>query len=150
MHRYQQILNVVWIVLGSAVAVYATRLGVWQAGGPASGFMPLAAGALIASLGCLQLVLERAGAGDRPAPFFPSQDAARRILAVVAVLIAIALLMERLGFLLTSFLAMTFLLTIVERRSWLSTLSIAAVACGGAWWLFGKLDLILPPGPFGF
>jgi putative tricarboxylic transport membrane protein len=150
MYRYQRFLNVIWIVLGVSVAVYASRLGVWQPGGPSIGFMPLAAGTLIATLGALQIFLSEHVVDNAEASFFPSRDALRRVFSVIATLVAIALLMQPLGFLLTAFLAMVFLLTIIECRGWLSTIAIALGASVGVWWLFTRLDVILPRGPFGF
>ena len=153
MPTYQRILNVVWVVLGAAIAVYADGFGVWQAGGPSSGFMPLLAGILICGLGALQLVqTARGGSAEVAAEptFFPDRGAARRVLCVIAALIAVALLMEPLGFVLTAFLVTLFLLTIIEFRGWLVTLAVALTASVGVWWLFTKLDVLLPGGPWGF
>ena len=151
MQTYQQILNALWIALGASIAVYSYRLGVWQSGGPATGFMPLSAGILICGLGTLQFLQGTRGQGDaEPASFFPDRAALRRVVSVIAALVTVALLMERLGFLLTAFLTVLFLLTVIELRGWLSTIVIALAASTGVWWLFTRLDVVLPRGPWGF
>ena len=138
-----------WVLLGLAISAHAVALGLWAPSGPGGGFVPLLAGAVIAAGGA-GLLLSRA----RPAPgvpFWSARVAALRVLAVLAGLVAIAVLMPVLGFLLTAIPTMAFLLTVIERQRWPWVVGLAIGSSVGLYWLFDRiLEMALPKGPFGF
>jgi tripartite tricarboxylate transporter TctB family protein len=139
-----------WIVLGLAVCGYAVRLRLWDAAGPGSGFLPFLAGVVIAGTGVG--LLAREGAARAAGVAFWSDAAGRtRVALVIVALIAMALLMPRLGFLIAAFLVMTFLLGLTERRHWGASLALAAASSLFIYWLFASLlQVRLPQGLLGF
>jgi hypothetical protein len=70
---------------------------------------------------------------------------------VIVALVAMALLMPRLGFLLAAVLVMTFLLGLTERRHLGSSVALAVASSVFIYWLFALLlQVRLPQGLLGF
>lgn len=139
-----------WVLLGLAVCIYAMRLRLWDAAGPGSGFLPFLAGLVIAGTGLGLLAREWAA---RPAgrPFWFDAAGRTRVALVIVALVAMALLMPRLGFLLAAVLVMTFLLGLTERRHLGSSVALAAASSVFIYWLFASLlQVRLPQGLLGF
>jgi hypothetical protein len=75
----------------------------------------------------------------------------RHSVAIFAACAFCALAFERLGYRLTVFVALGFLVGVVERKSLVATLVFAGALAGGTFWLFDTLLRVpLPRGPFGF
>jgi hypothetical protein len=143
--------SAVWVVLGLAVCGYALRLRLWDAAGPASGFLPFLAGTVFAGAGLVLLIREWA-AGPRPGgpPFWADATGRTRVGLVVAGLVAMALLMPTLGFLLAAIVVMVFLLGLTERRRLGSSVLLAVVSSLLIYWLFvSLLQVRLPRGLLG-
>ena len=74
-----------------------------------------------------------------------------KIALVLLFLLLYAFLLERLGFVLTSFLLLSFLLGWIEQAGWTRSLGVAAVAALGSFAVFELwLKIRLPKGIFGF
>jgi putative tricarboxylic transport membrane protein len=131
----ERVLNVVWIVLGLAIVAVAPRYTIMTAQGPAGGLVPLLAGLMIACCGLLLLLCP----GERLQVEWPSRTGWMRIAAIVGGLVAITLLMPRLGFVLTVFPIVAVLIQVVERKNWWSALLISAIATLAIYFLFTRL-----------
>jgi len=119
MRAVELISNLVWVLLGFGICLYAVRLRLWDAAGPASGFLPFIAGLFVGLIGLALLLQEwaRRPRERRPTPFWEDAAARNRVGLVVIGLCAMALLMPLLGFLLAATLVMTFLLGLAHPRS---------------------------------
>ena len=149
MQRVETAVSALWVLLGLGIAAHAVQLGPWEPTGPGSGFVPLLAGALIGAGGLALLFRARGATGG--GPFWESRAPALRVGAVLAGLAAIAVLLERLGFVLTAVPTMIFLLTAIERQRWTWVVGLALGASLGLYWLFDRvLAMSLPKGPLGF
>ena len=149
MHAAARIVNLVWIVLGVGICVYATRLKLWEPAGPASGFLPFIVGVTIALTGIALTLREQR---QRPTARFWTDNASRnRVALVVLALSALAYLMPLLGFLLSAAIVMTFLLSLSERGHLVQSILLACTASAAVYWLFGSLlQVRLPVGWLGF
>jgi len=150
--RLEPWVDIAWIAVGSILCFYASRLGVWGPSGPDSGFFPMISGAIILVGGGVQLLAARR---PRPAaedpPFWDQAGASRRVLALLAGMVALILLVRYAGFVIASLAMMPFLLRQVEKRSWLYAVTVAIVATAIVHLLFGKLlGMQMPRGPLGF
>lgn len=140
----------VLLLFGAAAAVEARRLTIGNPGHPGPGFLPFWL--------AVALCLVAAALALRPAPQGPSLGTAtaerRRPGKVVLVLVAsatYAFLLEPLGFLLTTFLFLLFLLRAIEARAWTSSLVVSAATALASHLVFKVwLDVQLPAGPWGF
>jgi putative tricarboxylic transport membrane protein len=149
-------LDVAWIVIGSALCVYAWKLGAWSASGPDSGFVPLIAGAVITLCGGL-LLLQRAqhppaSQGTTASEAFWTEEGAwRRVCALVAGLVVLVLLVRYAGFITASALMMPVLMRLIEKRSWWFAIGVGLAATAGVHLVFAKLlGMSMPRGPWGF
>jgi len=74
-----------------------------------------------------------------------------KISLILASLVLYASFLERMGFVLTTFVLLSFLLGLSEGRKWLRILGIASAAALGSFALFELwLKIRLPKGLFGF
>lgn len=153
MRLHEQIFNAFWIFFGCAICVLSVQLTLWDSSGPGSGCIPFIAGILIGATGLVLFVLECArGSRDRrPEGFFPNALAIRRILFILSALCFMALTVAHLGFLVSSFLAVCFLLGAIEPQKWTTTVVVALASSLGSYYLFkGLLQVPLPRGILGF
>ena len=147
-----QISGAIWVAVGIAVALGSLRYGLGPLASPGTGFLPFLAGcaiALLALIGLIQSTLKRRkGAGWTPILKGVNWH---KPLLVMAALIAYALMMKPLGFLLCTVLFIGFLLRAVEPQRWLVVIVGAVGTALGAFAIFEIwLKTQLPQGPWGF
>ncbi len=140
--------------LGVAVffSIYARSvdIGSWHEPGP--GFRPFWAAI---TLGCMSFALligsyARKAWAARPS-FFPRSDSWKRVLATFLSLIAYNLLLMHLGFTITTFLFLFFLVKFIFPQTWARSLAVAIVGSTVARLLFiNFLETQLPKGFLGF
>jgi hypothetical protein len=150
MRQLDLVVAAIWVGLGVAVAIGATRLGVMGPGGPGSGLFPLLAGLALALAGLVQMLL-RDTAGVQRA-FFAESGAAPRVLAVIATLAAMIALAPRLGVLLPGAVGLAVLVHLLAPRArWWTGSAVGVVSAALCWLVFVRaLGTPLPRGPFGF
>lgn len=152
MERRDRISSLVGLVLAVFVCFESYRLptgiGSWHDPGP--GFFPFWAGLLIGGL-CLVLYL-RAKRTQSPDPgSWYVRERWEKLVLILGVLLGYAFILERLGFVVSTFLLLFFLFKWVEGQRWVwavgGSLGVALVFYG----LFDKwLMMQLPKGIWGF
>jgi putative tricarboxylic transport membrane protein len=140
-------------VSGAALALFAAvvliesrRLPLGSLANPGPAYVPvllavflLIAGVAVAALG-----------GATPAFSTLTWSEWRHTVAIFGACAFCALGLERLGYRLTIFLALLFLVAVVERKRLLAALVFAVAIAGGTFFLFDTLLRVpLPRGPFG-
>jgi putative tricarboxylic transport membrane protein len=146
--HYDRIASVFFLMVGAFFALYSCtiEIGAWNEPGP--GFLPFWAGItlVLMSIGLLVSNWSRKGPG-RPS-FFPETDSWKRVLATFIALLVYNLVSDRLGFTLTAFLFVGFLVKCIFPQSWTRTLIVAAGAAIAARLLF--VDFLQTQLPKGF
>ena len=147
-----QVSAAIWVAVGVAVALGSLRYGLGPLETPGTGFLPFLAGCAIALLATIGLILstlkQRKGTGWTPILRGVSWQ---KPLLVMAALIAYALLMKTLGFVLCTILFIGFLLRAVEPQRWPVVIVGAVGTALGAFAIFQVwLKTQLPQGPWGF
>ena len=128
------------------VCVESARLGLGTYQRPGPGFLPFWAGV---TLGILSPVLVLQGFFRRMEKGQAWQNLGRILLVFLAML-GFTLLVEWLGFILTAFLFIWFLLKVVERRGWGFSIGVALVVTGASHVVFDLwLSAQLPAGLLG-
>jgi hypothetical protein len=168
--RYQLYITLFWIVLGVFVSAYSLRLGLGRLLSPGPGLMPFGLGAIVLILALYKLVaeftqtgkerneavdaLQRTEAGfEGKAPpvkeegWLPAR--ARKLVLLTAILLAYALLFETLGYLVTTFLAMSLLLRTTGYTRWVLIIIYSVIIVGATYSLFTYLGVRFPPGILG-
>jgi putative tricarboxylic transport membrane protein len=120
--------------------------------GPGAGFLPFWLGALLALLSVLLIVdAFRRSVVPAPKAVFPSGKVLLTLGAAMASLAVYILTLEILGFLLGTGLLTAFLLGVVEREKWYTTILVAVLNSAGLYLVFQiLLGVNLPTNRFGF
>ena len=138
-----------WIALGILVCYGATRLSVGSVSEPGPGF-------IFFWLGLILVILSLAAFAESLRSSKEIVQETRemnwvKIALVILSLLLYAFFLERLGFVLTTFLLLSFLLGWIERASWTRSLGVSTAAALGSFAIFELwLKIRLPKGIFGF
>src|SRR5262245_28497763 len=123
------------------------RLPLGSLANPGPAYFPGALATLLLVAGVVVAVL---GGRSAPASSLDWREW-RHSVAIFAACAFCALALERLGYRLTIFIALSFLVGVIERRSLAATGAFALALAVGTFWLFDTLLRVpLPRGPFGF
>jgi len=135
-----------FILFSLYVCVESWRLGVGGFFRPGAGFFPFYSGAL---LGVLSVILGFLACREKVKKAEPWTDLGNTV-AVSLALLCFALLLTWLGFVVTTFLFVFFLLRAVERRGWLFSAAAAFFISAAFYVVFGLwLKAQLPAGILG-
>ncbi|MCX5907449.1 MAG: tripartite tricarboxylate transporter TctB family protein [Deltaproteobacteria bacterium] len=149
---YNRIAALFFLGIGIFFFIYArsVEIGTWNEPGP--GFLPFWAGIILAAMAIALLLgsYAREAWPVRPS-FFPQPDSWKRVVATFLSLIAYLLLLTPLGFTLTTFLFLAFLVKFIFPQTWKRTMLVAVLSSVIARLLFiNFLETQLPKGLLGF
>ena len=148
-------ITLVWIGLGFFASIYAYKLGLGQLSAPGAGFMPFWLGIIIACLAFYKLITdvrihaENAGTDEKNVSTVkPRYSGIGKLVFVTIILFAYALLLEPLGYIVTTFFAMVLLLRFAGYTRWIFIVIYAAIIVGVSYFLFHYLGVMFPAGIF--
>jgi putative tricarboxylic transport membrane protein len=152
MRRADKVTGVIVLIFSVAVIEGSRRMPPSNTFGPGAGFMPFWLGVLMAVFSILLIVNATRQPVESGGRFlFPIGRPVLSILETVGGLAAFILLLEPLGFLLTTALLTAFLLRVVESERWLTTAVVAVVNAIGLYVVFQVLlGAALPKNFLGF
>jgi hypothetical protein len=146
-----QLSSAIWVFIGLAICVVSIFYKVGTPASPGAGFMPFCSGAsisILSSMGFLHATMKRKQGEKWSSPFQGRQwkNAAIILISIVAY----ALLLMPLGFLLCTVLFMGFLLRAIVPNRWPVVIGGALLASIVSYVVFGVwLKAQLPAGPWG-
>jgi len=145
--RDDRLTGITLAAAGAWVALQSWHYPMGSLGAPGPGYLPFALGIALAAFGVLI-----AAAGSRSPAFRWGQFGdGLKGLAILGGLAFAALALERLGYRVTIAVLLLYYLGVVERRPWLVTLVLTAIATLGSYYVFATLLRVpLPVGVFGF
>jgi len=142
-----------WLGVGLISIYGSAQLGIGTMRGPGSGFLSLLAGcfiSLMALIVLLQSLLRRQGNEAQLSSIWEGVKW-RRPLAIGLILVAYILVLEKIGFLITSLVTLFVMFKGVEKISWAKAILISVSISAGSFLLFNNLlKATLPRGIFGF
>ena len=151
MKRHDQISSLVCL----AIAVYLCSqsflytLGSWRYPGP--GFFSFGIGALLGSFSIIVYIKARMSKSPETEESWYSKEKWKGLVLVLAALFAYAMLLEILGFLLSTVLLLFFLFKVVEPQSWIVAAGGSLLATFSSYALLKLLlQVRLPQGIWGF
>ncbi len=148
MKRYDQIMGLIWFVLGDAIAIEAVHLGLGGLDLPGIGFMAFLIGVSLGLSGLI-LTLSATFKGKEGHPLSSGQNWKNVMITLLALFIY-TFLMEPLGFLFTTFLLVFVLFKITAPKKWFSPLLTSAVVVFACYLIFFVwLKVSLPKGILG-
>jgi putative tricarboxylic transport membrane protein len=138
-----------WVAVGFREFYGSIRLGLWSVGEPGAGFIFFWSGLILVILSFIVLVDSVRSSEDTVHEMGEMKWA--KIALVLMSLLLYAFFLERLGFVLTTFVLLSFLLGWIERTNWVRSLEVASAAALASYAIFELwLKIRLPKGIFGF
>ena len=138
-----------WVAVGLLACYEASRLGLGSIAEPGSGFIFFWSGLVLIILS--QIVFADSVRSWEDAVREIPQINWPKIALVLFSLLLYAFFLERLGFVFTTFVLMSFLLGYIEGRGWFRSLGVASAAALTSYAMFELwLKIRLPKGIFGF
>ncbi len=152
MRKRNLISSIVLLVLGLAMMAESRRLPFGSLRAPEVGFLPLILAVLLVALSLIFLAQSmRREKNEKEVPFEMRFGNWARIGLALCALVASALLFESLGYIISSFFLVAFLLCTVEPQKWWIAVGIALLSSFCSYLLFVTLlGTTLPKGVFGF
>jgi hypothetical protein len=149
---YDRLAGLFFLLVGIFFALYArsVEIGNWNRPGP--GFLPLWGGLTLSAMSLALLLKTISPKGFKKVyPFFPEKESWKRVLLTFSALAAYNLLLAPLGFGLTTFLFIFFLVKVIFPQTWRRSLMVAISGAVVSHLLFIEfLETQLPGGIFGF
>jgi hypothetical protein len=150
--KREHVMGTFWILLGLTISIWSATFpfGGLKAPGPA--FLPLACGLILILLGVILLLQERVRKTDSAVKvsgrLFPGGAAGRRVAFTLGGMVLSAILLVPLGFVLTVFFLILFLMRAIQPQKWSVSVFYAFVSAGGALIVFKVLLKAQLPGGF--
>ena len=133
----QSIIGFFWLLLSFYVAYASYQLGLGTGGKPGAGLFPFGTALAIGVIALLGLIgVNRGAVETKPAT---STSEWRKIIRVVAGMLAYALLLDSIGFAISTFLLLAFYLKYVASQAWRLSIGFAVIAALGAHLFFDVL-----------
>ncbi|MET0500185.1 MAG: tripartite tricarboxylate transporter TctB family protein [Candidatus Binatia bacterium] len=138
-----------WVAVGILVCYGATRLGVGSVTEPGSGFIFFWSGLILVILSLVVVAESLRRSEDRVQEIGELNWV--KIALVLLSLVLYAFFLEKLGFVLTTFILLSFLLGWIEGTAWARAIGVASAAALGSFAIFELwLKIRFPKGIFGF
>ncbi|MGH7798455.1 MAG: tripartite tricarboxylate transporter TctB family protein [Candidatus Binatia bacterium] len=138
-----------WVAVGLLACYGASRLGLGSVTEPGAGFIFFWSGLVLVILALIVLAESVRSSEDTAGGM--GQMNWTKIALVLLSLLLYAFFLERLGFVLTTFVLLSFLLGCIEDTHWLRSIGIAGAAALASYAIFELwLEIRLPKGFFGF
>ena len=154
MRTPETIISLILILISSLFCFSSLKLGMGSIKDPGSGFIPFLTGCSLIALSLFIVLSEGKAtrkAGSKPRLFKRIGLGLPPSLLVLISLFIYILVLETLGFILSTFLFLTFLFSISEKRSWKVALGASIVITASAYLVFGYLlEISFPRGILGF
>ena len=146
MQRAYQIAALCFVVFSAFVVKESLDLEYYTKLGPGAGFFPFWLAAFMGGLAVVWLVqVSRRSGAPKEGAFFPTRAGIIQIVSILVSLLVMAGLMTPIGFQLSMFLFLVFLLGVLGRQKLWVTLVIAILGSVGVFHVFGGyLDVPLP------
>jgi putative tricarboxylic transport membrane protein len=150
MRFYDFISTSAFFLLGLLVIIGGMRLGFGHWNDPGQGFMAVLSGVVLSALSVLWLVITmvQTSVFDKSRTFFPAADSYKKALLTLLPLVLYALVLNKFGFFLSTFLFLLFLFKAIEPQRWDKAIGTALVITVCSFVLFQLwLNIQFPEGP---
>ena len=152
MKKYDQISSFVWLAFAIYICIESIRLPLGSFRDPGPGFLPLLVGLILAALSVVCFIQARAAESTDQKGSWYSQERRKNLIWILLALFAYALVLDILGFLISTFLLLSFLFRFgMEPQKWFWAIGgsvIASLSCYVVFELWLRTQL--PKGILGF
>jgi len=143
--------SLVWFGIAIGICLGSLKLSLGEFHNPGPGFLSFAAGFLLGALALVNYFQSRRirSAEKKSKPFWANRNKGFKMVLTVFALLGYAMGMDYLGFLLSTFIFLAFLLKVIEPQRWSVALLGALSASATAYCIFELLlQSQLPKSPF--
>ncbi len=130
------------VLLGGFVCYHGVDLALGMPNHPGPGFVPFGLGLILITLAAIYLWQNRSNKAERGSPGVNY----RRTALALAVLCFYALVVNWAGYILTTFFSFILWLSLIERKAWLQTASLACLAAVAVYAFNVLFSIQLPAG----
>ena len=150
MKKFDLISSTFWLVIGFLICEESYRIHLGNFRSPGPGFFPFGSGFVLGGLALVIMINGwRKRVGERKA-FWEERSRWPKVAMTLLLIFVYGLLLEPLGFLLTTFLIMGFLLRLIEPQRWRTVIAGAVLSALGSYLIFQVwLEVELPKGFLG-
>jgi putative tricarboxylic transport membrane protein len=144
--------SILWLAFGLMLCVESYRLGMGTLHNPGPGLYPLGIGLVTVLFSLIIMASSFLTERGEALPEEGEGKANRKdIVLVIITLFLYALILEHVGFVLSTLLFIVFILKIIERKKWVVAVTFGLIATAGTYVVFNLwLDSNLPRGILGF
>jgi putative tricarboxylic transport membrane protein len=139
-----------WLILGIIICVESYRFNLGHFNNPGPGFLPFGAGLILGSLSLIVMTLSLCKKTIEIESFWEERSRWPKVALTMTIILFYGLLLETLGFLLTTFIIMGFLFRVFEPQKWSTVFLGAILSSVGSYIIFQVwLEVELPKGFLG-
>jgi len=150
MKRLDLIGSAFWLVIGLLICEESWRINLGEFRNPGPGFLPFGTGLILGGLALTVLARTLRGEGRGESAFWADRSRWSKVILTLACIFVYGVLLEPLGFLLTTFLIMGFMFRVIEPQRWRTVLAGAFLSAVIAYLIFDTwLQVELPKGLLG-
>ena len=141
--------GIFWMGFGAVFAIGGLQQGLVRQGIPGPGSLPFIVGLISIGLSLVVVVQALTKESGPSKKFFPDQSSLRKLILALVSIVGYGLLLKSLGFMVTTFLFLLFVLALVGRERWVTALSFSLLTAVLSYLLFKALQVDLPRGIWG-
>ncbi|MBM4278346.1 MAG: tripartite tricarboxylate transporter TctB family protein [Deltaproteobacteria bacterium] len=150
MKVFDQLSSIFWFVISTAVFIESIRLGIGKIQNPGVGFITLGASGILGILSFVLFIKATLTKEEKETEPLFSKGRWPRVLFVLFILCVYSVVMPTLGYLLSTFILMTFLFWVLERRKIWLVFTASFLSTLISYFVFSKwLNCQFPDGLFG-
>jgi hypothetical protein len=154
MKKKDSIMAVFWILLGLTISIWSSRFPFGGLAHPGPAYFPLGTGLAITAFGVIMFFQARRGEKGNPSrspePLVSHRAAVVRVVLCLCGMVLSAVLFETLGFVLTMFLMILFMMRTIAPQKWKTSLFYSLMSALGSFFIFKVLlKTQLPSGILG-
>ncbi len=150
MKKFDLISAAFWLLVALVMCEESWRIRLGEFHNPGPGFLPFGAGLILGGCALAVLVRTLKVRGKEGKAFWADRSRWSKVFLTLGCIFVYGVLLEPLGFLLTTFLSMGFLFRVIEPQRWRTVITGALFSAIGAYLIFAVwLQVELPRGFLG-
>ncbi len=146
MNKRDLVSGIFWMGFGAVFAVGGLQRGLVRMGIPGPGSLPFIVGLILIGL---SFIVFFQAFSSKPAPkekLFPQQSSLPKLILALISLFIYGFLLKPIGFVLTTFIFLIFVLRLIGHERWIAVVSFALLTAVLSYLLFSALQVELPKG----
>ena len=140
MNRYDPISSLIWFLVGLGIVLWSTlTLPIGTLTKPGPSFLPVFCGTVISILAIIVFFQSKRERKEVSGESFYAEGSLMNLFSTIGILIVYAFILERLGFIVTTFVVFLFIFKKVSRTSWFIGMVESLMVTGASYFIFGYL-----------